>query len=131
MNNIPELSVLLPFELKNENQGRKKNWYTPAKERKSFESRLRRLDMVREPFDKPVRLELTRILGKGQKLWDSDSILRGNSKELIDSLVAVGWFHDDKPKWITHTFGFQDANQRESGPAILVEVFDVNAANLS
>ena len=65
---------------------------------------------------------ITRILGKGQRLWDSSSIGRGNWKEIEDALVAIGWFHDDGPKWITETRFFQDAGQRQNGPAVRVRI---------
>ncbi len=80
-------------------------------------------DLKRDPFKFPVKLTLTRILGPNQRLWDADSVLRGNAKQLVDSLVAVGWFHDDSMKYITQVIGAQDATQRENGPAVLIEVF--------
>ena len=58
----------------------------------------------------------------GPFLWDADSVLRGNAKELIDSLTALGWFHDDSPKWIVAVDGRQDASRREIGPMVEVEV---------
>jgi hypothetical protein len=48
---------------------------------------------------------------------------RGNVKELIDSLVELGWFVDDGPKWITHCDYRQDASQRINGPSVMIEVF--------
>ncbi len=80
-------------------------------------------DLKRDPFDFPVKITLTRILGPNQRLWDADSVLRGNAKQLIDSLVAVGWFHDDSMKYIVQVIGAQDATQRENGPAVSIEVF--------
>jgi len=70
-----------------------------------------------------VEIQLTRIIGPRHRLWDADSVLRGSAKQLIDSLVAIGWFHDDGPKWITSATGVQDASQRVNGPAVMVEVF--------
>ena len=119
----PILTQLLPFELTNNNQGRGRAWYSSANVRKKIERELRLLGLEREPFEFPVVVRVTRILGKGQRLWDSDSILRGNSKELIDSLVVCGWFHNDSPKWIVETQAGQDASQRANGPAVLIEVF--------
>lgn len=84
---------------------------------------LRAQNLSREPFDFPVEIQLTRIIGPRQRLWDADSVLRGSAKQLIDSLVAIGWFHDDGPKWITSATGVQDASQRVNGPAVMVEVF--------
>ena len=121
------LSVVLPIELTNSNGGRSQKWFNSAKIRKSFESSFRILGLAREPFEGLVKLELTRILGKNQRLWDSDSGLRGNSKELIDALVAIGWFHDDSPKWIEQTVFLQDQSQRENGPAVRVCVYETDS----
>lgn len=117
------LSMTLPFELTNGNDGRGSKWFSSAKLRKKYEAELRLMELLRRPFEEPVRVEVTRILGKGQRLWDSSSIGRGNWKEIEDALVAVGWFYDDCPKWIGETRFFQDASQRGNGPAVLVEIF--------
>lgn len=112
----------LPIELTNGNDGRGSKWFSSAKVRKSIEETLRAMGLDRQPFDAPVNVHITRILGKNQRLWDADSILRGNSKELIDALVAVGWFHDDGPKYIKAVTADQDATQRENGPSVIVKV---------
>jgi hypothetical protein len=117
------LSVTLPLELTNRNDGQGHTWHRTAGDRQSIERMLIFERLKRTPFDHPVTLHLTRILGKGQRFWDADSGLRGNSKQLIDSLVSVGWFHDDSFKWITEVRFFQDASQKKNGPAVLVEVF--------
>ena len=118
------LRVLLPFELTNGNDGRRKSWYKPAKFRQNCEAVLRLSGLGREPFEEPVVVHVTRLLGRGQHLWDSSSIGRGNWKEIEDALVAVGWFHDDGPQWIKETRFFQDASRRGECPRVLVEVFD-------
>ena len=55
--------------------------------------------------------EMIRLLGKGQRLWDYDSIGRGSAKELLDAVVATGWFVDDGPQWITGCRYDQDADK--------------------
>ena len=120
----PILSKLLPIELKNRNDGRGHKHYRSASDRKSFERILRLMGATRDPFPAPVVVHLTRVLGKGQRLIDPDSILRGNAKEVLDSLVAVGWFADDSQAHIVSTQGFQDAGHREHGPATFIEVYD-------
>lgn len=110
--------VILPFELTNGNDGRGSKWFSSAKIRKEFEATLRTLGMTRIPSPHPVRLTVTRILGKGQRLWDPSSILRGNWKEIEDALVACGWFIDDSPKFITSCDGRQDECRKSKGPAI-------------
>ena len=70
----------------------------------------------------PVTVTVTRILGKGERLWDSSSILRGNYKEIEDALVAIGWFVDDSTEYIHTTDGRQDDTRRNKGPAIELEI---------
>jgi len=114
--------VWLPLELTNRNDGRGHSWHRTASERKKIERLLIAEGLQRSPFETPVTVRITRILGKGQRLWDPDSGLRGNAKELIDSLVAAGWFHDDSAKWITEVRFFQCATDRELGPAVRIEI---------
>lgn len=118
-------SALLPIELTNGNDGRGGTWHKSSANRKGYEQGLRLLGHSREPFDEPVTVHITRILGRGQKLWDNDSIGRGNSKEIIDALVALGWWHDDSPKWIAEVRFFQDKSRRKDGPATLIEIFEM------
>lgn len=117
------LDVTLPIEIHNKNDGQGNHWAGTHRTRKRIVKDLRMLGMVRKPFNRPVSVLVTRILGKGQKLWDSSSILRGTYKQLEDSLVECGWFHDDDTKHITNTFGLQDATRRHIGPAIRIQVF--------
>jgi len=112
----------LPFALTNGNDGRGRAWYSSANNRKKFEKVLRAQGFERVPFEYRVKVTVTRILGKGQRLWDSSSIGRGNWKEIEDSLVAVGFFYDDGPKCISETRFLQDDTQRENGPKIHVKI---------
>jgi len=85
----PIFEAILDIELTNGNDGRQKSWYKPAKERKFFESLLVARGLRRKPFNGPVVVVVTRILGQGQRLWDSSSGLRGNYKELEDNLKSM------------------------------------------
>lgn len=116
-------TILLPFALTNGNDGRGSKWFSSAKIRKQFEAFLLSEYPARKPFDFPVVVHVTRIIGKGQRLWDSSSIGRGSWKEWEDAMVAVGFFHDDSPKYITETRFFQDAERRDEGPKIEVSIF--------
>ena len=116
------LVVELPIELTNGNIGRGGAWYRTAKIRKEIEAILITLGLERSPFTVPVTIHITRVLGSGQRFFDADSLLRGNSKELIDALVAVGWFLDDGPKYVHEVTASQDASQRANGPKIVVIV---------
>jgi hypothetical protein len=115
------LSRMLPIELTNGNDGRGSKWFRSSSRRKIIARTL--ANERRTPFAFPVAIRLTRILGPGQRLWDADSVGRGNAKELVDSLVELGWFRDDGPKQITHCDYRQDASQRINGPSVLIEVF--------
>ena len=112
----------LPFELTNGNDGRGSKWFSSAKLRKQFESDLRKLGHIRQPYPWPVMVTVTRILGPNQSLWDTSSIGRGNWKEIEDALVACGWFTDDSPRYITRTTFDQDSCRRKSGPSIEVMI---------
>lgn len=117
------LDVTLPIELWNKNNGQGNHWIHTAKLRNSYERDLRVLKQVRTPFEVPVNVIATRILGQRQRFWDSSSVLRGSYKQFEDSLVACGWFHDDSYRWINETIGRQDGSQRTIGPSIRMEVF--------
>jgi hypothetical protein len=80
------------------------------------------MGLTRKPYGVPTEVTVTRVLGKGQRLWDSSSIGRGNYKELEDALVACGWFVDDSPKHITRTLFRQDESRREEGPFTEIQV---------
>ena len=100
------------------------HWGKTAARRKEYEGWLRQHGKTRKPFDQPVRIEMIRILGKRQRLWDADNCGRGNAKQIIDALVAVGWFHDDKPKWITEATFTQDDSRRDIGPCTEIRIYD-------
>lgn len=115
----PSLCVVLPIELTNGNEGRSKHWGSAAKRRKSIAEVIVATVKVR-PVETPTRLTITRILGKGERLYDADSLGRGNAKELIDALVAVGFLPDDGPRHVVECRFVQDASRRASGPAVEV-----------
>jgi hypothetical protein len=118
---VPVLKKILPVELTNSNIGRGYHWAATAASRKKIARTL--AGERRTPFEYPVAIRITRILGPGQRLWDADSVGRGNAKELIDSLVELGWLHDDGPRWVTHCDYRQDAQSRVSGPSVMIEIF--------
>jgi len=119
----PILVETIPMDLTNSNDGQGHAWYRTAGLRKAIAVQLGKQGLQRKPFEFPVRLVVTRILGPRQKQWDADSILRGSYKALQDELVCQGWFHDDSTKYITACDGRQDATQRKNGPAVKIEVY--------
>ncbi len=113
-------SITLPIKLVNDNTGRSQHWSKAAKRKKLYVSILRVLGGKREPFDHPVTIRLTRILGARERLWDADSIGRGSAKELIDAFVACGWLVDDGPKWVVG-IEYRQEIDRLSKSAVRVE----------
>lgn len=107
------LDVTLPIELHNRNTGRGGAHWQTTKERKDIEESLRLLGHVRTPFEFPVGLTIVRLLAGRQRFLDTDSLGRGNAKELVDSLVSCGWFVDDKPEHIRAVNYMQDERGRK------------------
>lgn len=113
------MTIFIPIKLTNSNTGRGHHWGASASFRDKAEKKLRALGLARAvPFPCRVNVIVTRILGKGERLWDSSSVLRGNWKEIEDSLVAIGWFVDDSTQYIATTDGRQDDTRRNKGPGI-------------
>ena len=117
-------SAVLPIELTNGNEGRSKKWFNSANQRNQYFLTLQLLGFGRKPFAERVDVLVTRIYGAGQKPWDASSIGRGNWKEIEDSLVQLGWWHDDSSKWIRHC-DFRQRADRGEKPSVLVEVFQI------
>lgn len=113
-------SLTLPLKLTNDNEGRSKHWSKASKRRGEYATVVRVVGGRRRPFEQPVRLTVTRIVGPRERLWDADSIGRGSVKELIDSLVECGWLVDDGPKHVTEV-AYRQTIDRQAGPAVKVE----------
>lgn len=123
-------SGILPLELTNDNDGRQKSYGVATARRQRYERYLRNLGYSRQPFGQKVDVVVTRILGPGQCKIDPSSILRGNYKEIEDSLVWLGFWHDDSAKYINRIIGEQDADNRELGPAIRLDVYSAGAIHV-
>ena len=65
------------------------------------------------------RVTITRILGKGQRLYDPDNLQGGTAKALIDALTDLGMWLDDAPGLLDRVYR-QDSTQRHNGPAVHV-----------
>jgi len=117
-------TLVLPIELTNGNEGRKKHWGSAARRRKQYEATIGLLYGRPKLIASPVKLTITRVLGKGQRLFDRDSLGRGNAKEIIDAIVAVGILPDDGPRHLLGVEYRQDATRRSDGPSteVLIEV---------
>lgn len=118
-------TLTIPMVLTNRNDGQGHHWGRTNSEKKWISHLFVTLGLEREfPFDFKVSLVITRILGKGQRLWDSDSVGRGNAKQLIDSMVDAGWFADDNAKYIRPVYYEQDETQRQNGPAVKIDIYE-------
>lgn len=104
--------ITLPIQLTNYNDGQTRHFGMSASQRKKYEKIIRAKFGQQKPFDVPVRILVVRVLGKGQRLWDYSSVLRGNWKQIEDALVACGFLHDDGPQYVTLVVGVQDASDR-------------------
>lgn len=116
------IEFTLPVELSNNNGGQTRHFSAAVKQKQLFATTLAKLGLKATPPPYKQSVVITRILGKRQSLWDADSVLRGNAKQLLDSLVDAGYFVDDGPKYITEVIGRQDASNRKNGPAIKIEI---------
>ena len=116
------ITLLLPLKLSNNNTGQSRHWSAANKQKHTFVHTLRAMRIKGTPPPVKQRVTITRILGKGESLWDADSVLRGNAKQLLDSLVDAGFFVDDGPKYISEVLDKQDDSRRSAGPAIQVEI---------
>ena len=116
--------VTLKLNLTNSNDGQGWSWKRAAAQRNSIRHYFRQHELQRQPFELPVSIQVTRIIGPRQRHWDADSILRGSMcKALIDTMVEFGWLHDDKREWVQQVVGKQEVD-RISGPAVRIEIYD-------
>lgn len=127
-------TVTVNKELKNNNGGRSAHWSSAHKEKQSW---LRALDgadvetatgevldlntfrtyvLDDKPMAQVVGIAVRRVLGKRQRKFDADSILRGNAKELLDSFVTSGILGDDNTKHVAWCVGLQDDSRKDEGP---------------
>ena len=127
-------TITIYKELKNNNVGRSAHWSSAHKSKREWANALKTADVVTETgvhFTLPefhndvllnahvqqrVGIIVKRVLGKGQRFWDADSILRGNLKEGLDSIVDAGLLLDASTKPVAWCLGIQDDSRRNEGP---------------
>ncbi len=121
-------------ELKNNNAGRSAHWSSAHKSKREWVNALKEADVMTEtgvhftlsdfhadilsgqPLAQKVGIAARRVLGKRQRFFDADSILRGNFKECLDSVVDFGILTDDSTKHVTWCVGLQDDSRKDEGP---------------
>ena len=116
------MTLTLPIELTNGNDGRTKHFGQAASRRREYENTIRLLHPRPRPVPTPCSVTITRVLGPKQRLFDADSLGRGNAKELIDAIVAVGFLPDDGPRHVLEVTYRQDATRRRDGPSTEVTI---------
>lgn len=129
-------------ELKNGNNGQTKHFSASHKEKKEWLNALplsdvdvNGVEMSFETFTEEVLdsspvacmvgIVVERFLGKRQRLWDSDSVLRGNCKQGIDAFVTRGVLSDDSMKHVSWTLGVQNDSDKENGPYTKFHFYEV------
>lgn len=138
----PLMTFTVRKELKNGNNGQTKHFSASHKEKKEWLNALplcdvtvngieMSFDMLREevldnrPIASKVGIVVERFLGKRQRLWDSDSVLRGNCKQAIDSFVTREILSDDSMKHVGWTLGVQNDTDKENGPYTKFHLYGV------
>ena len=122
MKTVDRVTLVLPIQLDNGNSGRSKHWAAAHRSRKAIGATVSLFSPRRTRVRTPARVHVTRVLGKGQRLMDVDSLLRGNFKEILDSIVATGLIPDDGPAHVQEVTATQDATRRSEGPMTIVEL---------
>ena len=137
-------TIDLPMKLKNNNQGQGHHWSGSHRERRAASEAvasagfwyhladhtkvgLRLLEWLSEPHTSYGKLGLVvwRVLGSRERLWDADSVLRGNYKQIQDALIEAGLAEDDSPKYIEWVLGRQDKERRGEGSSVEIELYDL------
>jgi len=130
-------------ELKNNNNGQTRHFSASHREKKEWLIALASadvdvngvemsVDMLKEevldnrPIACKVGIVVERFLGKRQRLWDSDSVLRGNCKQAIDSFVTHEILSDDSMKHVSWTLGTQNADDKLNGPYTRFHIYESN-----
>ena len=142
MINTDELlfTVKVYHKLKNNNNGQTKHWSQSHSERKKWMKALETAEVETvngdvfgfhefaahvlsgEPLAQKVGIEVHRVLGPRERHYDPDSVLRGNAKQLVDSLVESNYLQDDNIKCILWALGTQSV-ERSAESHVLVRFF--------
>jgi len=129
--------IVIDRELKNGNNGQSKHWGTSHKERAAWLKKVKDAYVIEPNGNESMLVDfldcyhppqyqgllITRHLGKNQRFFDPDSVLRGNGKQAVDSLIEIGVAPDDSIKHLKFVIGLQCDESRELGPYTSVEVF--------
>ena len=137
-------TIHLPMKLKNNNQGQGHHWSGSHRERRAASEAVAKaeyrytmdghttigctlLEWLSGPHTSYGKLGIIvwRVLGPRERLWDADSVLRGNYKQIQDALIEAGLAEDDSPKYIDWVLGRQDKERRDEGSSVEIELYDL------
>ena len=123
-------SIEVKIDMSNRNAGTGGAWYKSANVKKAMDiAVLEAMQLIPDkykdelPLPLKVNLVVTRIVGKGQRFFDPDSVLRGDAKQLIDAIVTCGILRDDSYRNIDYVLGRQDSTRRKEGPMVTVDFY--------
>jgi len=112
------LTLKLNIISKNERDGL--HWSQRRKLRWEYEREIIFQVGISTPPDYKQHVTYTRVLGKGQRLFDESNLLAGSLCELQDCLGSCGYLHDDSPKWLAYPTCEQVTTRRDEGPLLIV-----------
>jgi Holliday junction resolvase RusA-like endonuclease len=58
-------------------------------------------------------VEITRLMGKGEREYDFENLAGGNAKSLVDALTRLGFWRDDNPRYLTRAYAQRRATPDE------------------
>ena len=112
---------IIPIEIKSGNKIIGRHWSSKAHYNKkimeaTYWEMLKDKDQRRN--DCYAIVTVSRVLSKGQKLFDDDNLSWG-FKPVFDCLKNTGWIKDDNPKWIKR--GYKQVRGDQAGFIIEIE----------
>lgn len=119
---MPILTVAVDIDLLSENKTLREHWSKRKKRKRDYGWLLSQQFNKTKPFDHPVKITVTRILGKGQRPFDADNFIGGSWKQVQDAMVDIGWLHDDTTKYVKSVVPVQDASNRQLGPSLIIDI---------
>ena len=138
-------TITLEKPLSNNNNGQSRHWSSSHQAKRQWMMALKdasietemgyeldlehftQMVLMNEPLAEKVGIVVVRVLGKGQRFMDSDSVCRGDCKQLIDSVVDCGILADDSKKHVDWVIGTEDDTRRSDGPLTLVQFYSAVA----
>lgn len=111
----PVITLRLPVPLVSLNQLKGRHWSARSRGKTEWAealmvARARHLAPPTPPEYRQV-VEITRLMGRGEREFDFENLAGGNAKSLIDALTRLGFWRDDSPRWLAREY-----HQRRATP---------------